>query len=85
VIAQAARQCVLPGEWVLGGSAHDEGERAFGFGPRIAAMIAVEAYTVAAEMSEGVSPEEFVKRCAGAFWEGLRDVVGLPELDALPH
>jgi hypothetical protein len=48
-------------------------------------MIAVEAYTVAAEMSHGASREEFVNLCAGAFWEGLRDVVGLPEFDALPH
>lgn len=67
------------GEWMVGGSVDVAAERAFGFGPQSAAMVAAEAYVVAASLSIGVSRDEFVRRCGVAFVEGLRDVAGLPE------
>lgn len=66
-------------DWVIGGSNDARAVRQFGFGPHVAAVIAVEAFTVAVDVSDGIDRDEFCRRCAAAFLIGLRDAAGLDD------
>lgn len=64
-----------PGDWMVGGSRDDVGERMFGFGPQTAAQVASLAYGVAAEECRRLPRERFVKSLCALFEQGLREAI----------